>query len=108
MASEAKKASSLAVANTMGGGDYLLSIINVSSVTNNALISAATLFSNVAVPHITVGNNAVSTANLVIRSGYIPLNSTSNGVQGQIAWDSSYHYVCVANNTWKRSPLTTW
>lgn len=34
-----------------------------------------------------------------------PANSTANGVAGQIAYDSDYVYVCVANNTWKRISL---
>ena len=34
-----------------------------------------------------------------------PANSTANGVAGQIAYDSNYVYVCVANNTWKRISL---
>lgn len=37
-----------------------------------------------------------------------PTLSTGTGIKGQIAYDSSYVYVCVATNTWKRSPLTTW
>jgi len=34
-----------------------------------------------------------------------PANSSANGVAGQIAYDSNYVYVCVANNTWKRLSL---
>jgi len=34
--------------------------------------------------------------------------SSSTGNAGDIAWDSSYVYVCVATNTWKRASLTTW
>jgi hypothetical protein len=54
-----------------------------------------------------VGNNAMSTANLVVRSSTAPSNSSSNGVQGQMVWDSGYLYVCVANNSWKRAALST-
>lgn len=34
-----------------------------------------------------------------------PANSSANGTVGQIAYDSSYMYICVANNTWKRVSL---
>ena len=37
-----------------------------------------------------------------------PASSTSPGVVGQIAFDADWQYTCVAENTWKRSPLSTW
>jgi hypothetical protein len=42
-------------------------------------------------------------------SGIVPAN-TSPGYQGEIRWDSSYLYVCTANNSWKRVALdgTPW
>lgn len=33
-------------------------------------------------------------------------SATSSGQEGEICWDSSYLYICVATNTWKRIPLT--
>lgn len=30
------------------------------------------------------------------------------GVKGEICWDSSYIYVCVATNTWKRTSISSW
>lgn len=46
-------------------------------------------------------------ANIVI-SNSAPATSSSNGVAGTIRFDSSYVYVCISNNTWKRATLTTW
>jgi hypothetical protein len=43
-----------------------------------------------------------------IAAGKAPATSSSAGVAGQIAWDASYVYVCVAANTWKRTAITTW
>lgn len=40
--------------------------------------------------------------------GTPPAAATSTGKQGDIIWDSGYIYICVANNTWKRSAITTW
>ena len=37
-----------------------------------------------------------------------PASATDTGTTGMIAWDSSYLYVCVATNTWKRSAISTW
>lgn len=37
-----------------------------------------------------------------------PATATSAGTKGEFAYDSSYIYVCTANNTWKRVGITTW
>lgn len=37
-----------------------------------------------------------------------PATATSPGVAGQIAFDSSFFYVCTAADTWVRTPLNTW
>ena len=38
----------------------------------------------------------------------VPATASSTGTTGQIAFDSSYFYACVATNTWVRAPLATW
>lgn len=38
----------------------------------------------------------------------VPATSSSSGKAGQIAYDSNYVYICVADNTWKRAALETW
>ena len=53
----------------------------------------------------------ITVANLTLTmtlSNSAPANSTANGTTGTIRYDSSYIYICTANNTWKRSALTTW
>jgi hypothetical protein len=40
-----------------------------------------------------------------IRTSQSP-SSGGTGIQGEIAWDASYIYVCTATNTWKRAALT--
>lgn len=37
-----------------------------------------------------------------------PASASATGVAGTWAVDSSYLYVCVAANTWKRTALSTW
>lgn len=38
----------------------------------------------------------------------VPATSTSTGTAGQWSYDSSYFYLCVAENTWRRFPLNDW
>lgn len=52
-------------------------------------------------------NNLVVDGTVQITSGNAPVASDSPGTIGQIAWDSTYFYVCVATDTWKRCNLTT-
>lgn len=37
-----------------------------------------------------------------------PSTASDTGTAGQIAYDSSYIYVCVATDTWVRAALSTW
>jgi hypothetical protein len=37
-----------------------------------------------------------------------PAAINSTGVAGQIAYDTEYLYVCIATNTWRRTPLAIW
>lgn len=43
-----------------------------------------------------------------IRNSGVITSPTDPGYRGEIKWDENYIYVCVANNTWKRSSLQTW
>ncbi len=45
---------------------------------------------------------------LRLRTAKTPANASDTCKQGEMAWDSSYIYVCVADNTWKRSALSSW
>lgn len=37
-----------------------------------------------------------------------PTNANDPGTKGEVRISSTYLYVCVATNTWTRSPLSTW
>ena len=37
-----------------------------------------------------------------------PSSATDTGIKGQVAWDSSYIYVCVSDDVWKRTALSSW
>jgi hypothetical protein len=58
-------------------------------------------------PSVRTVNANIFAANLII-SNTVPATASSNGAAGTIARDSNYIYVCVANNTWKRTALSTW
>ncbi len=45
---------------------------------------------------------------LRIREKYTPASSTDACSQGQMAWDDEHVYVCVTENQWKRTELSTW
>lgn len=38
----------------------------------------------------------------------VPPTPSSAGKYGDMAWDEEYIYICIATDTWKRSPLSTW
>lgn len=41
-------------------------------------------------------------------SNNAPLNAASPGIPGELAYDSTYLYVCIATNTWRRVSLSSW
>ena len=43
-----------------------------------------------------------------IRNDNTPSSASDFGHKGEIRWDENYVYVCVATDTWKRSPLSSW
>lgn len=59
--------------------------------------------------------NAVNSGTMVfygdklnIRNTKTPTSSVAVGNSGDICWDNNYIYVCVSQNTWKRTYLSTW
>jgi hypothetical protein len=61
-----------------------------------------------------VGINAPTAAldlnsdTLRLRTAKTPASASAPGNAGDICWDSDYLYICVATNTWKRTPLSSW
>lgn len=50
----------------------------------------------------------VNSNNIRIRTAKTPANATEACNQGEISWDASYMYICIADNTWHRSLHATW
>jgi hypothetical protein len=45
---------------------------------------------------------------LRLRTGKTPASASAAGSAGDICWDGSYFYVCVATNTWRRAAHASW
>lgn len=90
MADNSKKISELPTAANVASTDRILVLRSPSA--------------NASVRTVAFGDMS---ANLII-SNTAPANSSANGLAGTIRYDSSYVYVCVANNTWKRAAISSW
>lgn len=108
MTERAKKVSELTALTNVPGTSLLLTVEQPG--TANAATKKVTLTNLMA----NVSVNAVFTQNTTVKALYYsnttntPANSSATGVRGEVRVDSDYVYVCVANNTWKRSALSTW
>lgn len=63
---------------------------------------AANVVTTFANTGVTIGGN------LTVSNVYVPTANNSVGTKGQITYDGSYVYVCIANNTWRRANLAVW
>lgn len=43
-----------------------------------------------------------------LRTSKTPASASASGNAGEICWDANYLYVCVATDTWRRTPLSSW
>lgn len=60
------------------------------------------------VPILQAAAGGVSVTQLRITSPSVPAASSTACAKGQVAYDASYAYFCVATNTWKRAALASW
>lgn len=56
----------------------------------------------------TGGRVIISNGPLNLATSSTPVSASATGNQGDIAWDSSYIYICTATNTWRRVAHSTW
>jgi hypothetical protein len=75
----------------------------VSSATQTAL----DLKSPIASPSFT-GDVSTAGDSIRIDTAKTPSSSSDTGTTGQIAWDSTYFYICIATDTWQRVLHATW
>ncbi len=81
---------------------------NISTETGNINISANIVKLNDVIvidsEKMSITNNGKSITFL----GDVPATSTSPGNPGDFSWDENFMYVCVSENVWKRTPLSSW
>lgn len=70
--------------------------------------NGGTIGTDVALAIDTNGNLILPIGDLIITAPTTPASASATGTVGTIAWDSSYMYVCVATDTWKRAAIATW
>ena len=56
----------------------------------------------------TSGNAATATVATRISDTTAPASATDTGTAGEVRYDGSFIYVCVATDTWVRAALSTW
>ncbi len=74
--------------------------IQINSTSNNVTIP------NLITTNLTV--NGVAYTNNVLTNVSIPATSSSSCSTNDIAYNSSYFYVCISPNTWVRANMSTW
>ena len=50
----------------------------------------------------------INSDTLRLRTSATPASATASGNAGDIQWDASYVYVCIATNTWRRAAIAVW
>lgn len=51
---------------------------------------------------------AIKGSTLRITDQRTPASSSASGLAGEICYDSSYMYICISSNTWRRIAHSTW
>ncbi len=92
-----------------GIGSAVADSFNAKSSTDQYMI-----YANAVNGFVGIGTNAptrklhIVDDGIRIQTAKTPASATATGNAGDICWDASYVYVCVATNTWKRSAIVTW
>lgn len=57
-------------------------------------------------------NYEAQITNAIVQAGTVsssaPASATATGTTGQIAFDATHLYICIAANTWVRCTVATW
>ena len=82
---------------TEGGGVMLVGLTTTNPVVEGTIAAQAATF-----------GSTVRMSGATIIARHTPTSSSEACLTGQVAWDESYHYVCVASGQWKRTALESW
>lgn len=108
-ATNATTATTLQTARTINGISFNGSA-NVTVTADASTLTNNTLNSTVLASSLTSVGTIADLGATILRlpTSAAPANSNDTGIVGTITWSSTYIYVCVGNNTWKRAALATW
>ncbi|MCW3837797.1 hypothetical protein ACFQ1E_17265 [Sphingomonas canadensis] len=93
----ARTGSGTAAARSIAAGSAKISVSNGDGASGNPTIDLGS-----------VASTDMSDSAVLVRIVSPPASAGATGAAGQIAFDSSYFYVCTATNTWLRAPIATW
>lgn len=54
-----------------------------------------------------INSTEVKTDTINLSSPYVPSTPESAGSEGQLAWDENFMYICIEDNTWARTNIST-
>jgi hypothetical protein len=89
-----------AVTTNVGSGTEAFNLQVLLMAAGATATAVATFNSN--------GNFGITGNTLNIPVTRTPASASATGTTGDICWDASYIYVCVATDTWKRTAISTW
>ena len=89
-----------AVSTNVGSGTEAFNLQVLLMAAGSGAATVATFNSN--------GNFGIVGNTINVPVTRTPASAAATGTAGDICWDSSYVYVCVATDTWKRVAITTW
>ena len=89
-----------AVTTNVGSGTEAFNLQVLLMAAGSGAATVATFNSN--------GNFGIVGNTINVPVTRTPASAAATGTAGDICWDSSYIYVCVATDTWKRVAITTW
>jgi len=95
-----QKLTELALATQAADADLLY--IVQSNVSKRITVSS--LAATMEIPRLVSATDGSS----ITLISQVPATATSTGTRGQLAYDATHLYFCVATNTWRRTELITW
>lgn len=90
-------------AATIGGGPSMAAAygIDFSAVTFGTAFLKSTGF-------LVNPSGGTSVSALTVTTSATPATAAATGTTGEVVWDASFVYVCIATNTWKKAAISTW
>jgi len=89
-----------AITTNVGSGTEAFNLQVLLMAAGAAATTVATFNSN--------GNFGVTGNTINLPNTRTPASAGAPGTKGDICWDTSYIYVCVATDTWERVAIATW